>query len=159
VGGGRDGGLSTLTRDYSFEIDHRDGKLPLLTVFGGKLTTHRKLAEKALDMLKPFHDFPRDSRSETEVLPGGDPIDVAREYPKLPPALAARIERTYGSRTRDLLSTDDMGRDLGCGLHEREIEFLRSTEWATTPDDILTRRTKLILRMTPKEIERVREMF
>jgi glycerol-3-phosphate dehydrogenase len=154
VGGGRDSGLSTLTRDYAFEIDHHHGRCPLLTVFGGKLTTHRKLAERGLDLLQPLQPMPRPCRTATEKLPGGEAIDVAREYPWLPPGLAARYQRTYGSRTRDLLAAGrDLGRHLGGGLYEREVAFLRDTEWAETVDDIITRRTKLILALKPREIE------
>src|SRR5262245_6653010 len=72
VGGGRDTNLSTLTRDYAFEVDQADGRAPLLTVFGGKLTTHRKMAEHALAKLAPFLKFTLPSRTATESLPGGD---------------------------------------------------------------------------------------
>jgi glycerol-3-phosphate dehydrogenase len=152
TGSGRDASLSSLTRDYAFEVDHRDGRLPLLTVFGGKLTTHRKLAEKALDRLARFVSYPGRCRTEREILPGGEAIDVGAEYPWLPVPLARRFARTYGSRTRELLkglsSTEGLGRDLGAGLHEAEVEFLRRTEWAETAEDILWRRTKLGLRLS-----------
>lgn len=156
TGSGRDADLSSLTRDYVFEVDHREGRLPLLTVFGGKLTTHRKLAEKALDRLAPLVTFPGRCRTRAEVLPGGEAIDPGAEYPWLPAPLARRFARTYGSRTRELLkglaSVEGLGRDLGAGLHETEVEFLRRTEWAETAEDILWRRTKLGLRLSATQV-------
>jgi len=168
VGGGRDGNLSTLTREYKFEIDHGDGQAPLLTVFGGKLTTHRKLAEHALAKLAPFLKFPSPGRTATEMLPGGDfgsggyagfEAALIRDHGGFPARQMRRYARLYGTRTRDLLahakSPDDLGRCFGADLHAREIDFLTETEWARTADDILWRRTKLGLRLSPQEIEAV----
>jgi glycerol-3-phosphate dehydrogenase len=154
VGSARDGNLSALTRDYAFEVDLANGTLPLLTVFGGKLTTHRKLAEKAVDLLSRHLPLPRASQTAREKLPGGDPVDVENRYPYLVKSLARRFARTYGSRTEELLKNGkDLGRDLGAGLHEAEVDFLRNTEWAVTVDDIIWRRTKLGLRMAASDIE------
>jgi glycerol-3-phosphate dehydrogenase len=154
-GTGRDQNLSALTRDFSFDIDHCKGRMPVLTVFGGKLTTHRILAERALDRLAAFLPFGSLCRTATEKLPGGDSIDVAAEFPWLPERLSRRWARTYGSRTRDLLAgistMKGLGGDFGAGLHEAEIEFLRRTEWAKTADDIIWRRTKLGLRLKQEE--------
>jgi glycerol-3-phosphate dehydrogenase len=168
VGGGRDSNLSTLTRDYAFEVDHADGTAPLLTVFGGKLTTHRKMAEHALAKLTPFLTFPSPNRTATETLPGGDFGSVGYdgfrapllgEYAGLPAEQLDRYARLYGTRARDLLAgaktAADLGRCLGADLYEREIDFLMETEWARTAEDIVWRRTKLGLRLSPAEIESV----
>jgi len=168
VGGGRDANLSTLTRDYSFEIDHADGQAALLTVFGGKLTTHRKMAEQAVGKLAPYLNLKSPSRTATETLPGGDfgsesfegfELSLVRAYPGFPAAQIRRYARLYGTRARDLLagagSPADLGRCLGADFHEREVEFLMATEWARTAEDIVWRRTKLGLRLTAEEIEAV----
>jgi len=165
VGGGRDESLSTLTRDYAFEVDHADGEAPLLTVFGGKLTTHRKMAEHALAKLAPFLKFPSPGRTATEALPGGDfgsgnydvfAFSLLRDYAGLPTKQVDRYARLYGMRALELLGDankpDDLGRCFGADLHAREIDFLMDTEWARTADDILWRRTKLGLRLTAAEI-------
>jgi glycerol-3-phosphate dehydrogenase len=168
VGGGRDANLSTLTRDYSFEIDHPDGQAALLTVFGGKLTTHRKMAEQAVEKLAPYLKLDSPSRTATETLPGGDfgsdafegfETSLLRACPGFPAPQIRRYARLYGTRARDLLagagSPADLGRRLGADLHEREVEFLMQTEWARSAEDIVWRRTKLGLRLTAEEIEGV----
>jgi len=168
VGGSRDADLSTLTRDYSFEIDQRQGAPPALTVFGGKLTTHRRLAEHAMAELARILPWPRQGRTRTEPLPGGDigvggmaafEADLARRHPWLPARLAQRYARQYGSRADELLAgaagPDDLGPPIGADLHAREVDFLARTEWASTAEDIVWRRTKLGLRMSDDEIERL----
>jgi glycerol-3-phosphate dehydrogenase len=168
VGGGRDANLSTLTRDYSFEIDHAHGQAALLTVFGGKLTTHRKMAGQAVDKLAPQLGLRKPSRTATEQLPGGDfgsngfeefEMSMLRAYPGFPAAQIRRYARLYGTRARDLLAgaglPADLGRNFGADLHEREVEFLMRTEWARSAEDIVWRRTKLGLRLTVEEIEAV----
>lgn len=168
VGGARDSNLSTLTRDYSFEVDHDGGRAPALIVFGGKLTTHRKMAEHALSQLGRFLPMPRKSRTAVEVLPGGDFGDggmaefertLAREYAWLPDLQLRRYVRTYGTRARALLNgadaPDDLGVCFGADLYQREVEFLINTEWAVSAADILWRRTKLGLRLTKAEVEKL----
>ena len=168
VGGARDRDLSTLTRDYAFEIDHRDGAAPALTIFGGKLTTHRRMADHALSQLARFLEPPRPGRTATEPLPGGDfgpggmdlfAAALRREYEWVPESLSSRYVRTYGTRARELLDgargARDLGACFGSDLYEREVDFLVRTEWARSADDIVWRRTKLGLRLTPAEIEGV----
>jgi glycerol-3-phosphate dehydrogenase len=160
VGGARDSDLSTLTRDYSFDIDHRDGRAPVLTIFGGKLTTHRRLAEDALAKLTPYLQPPHPGRTAQEILPGGDlgpdgldgfAAALTREFPWLPAGQTRRYARLYGTRARRLLGNaqalTDLGTHFGADLYQREIDFLIETEWARTADDILWRRTKLGLRL------------
>ncbi|MGE0008052.1 MAG: glycerol-3-phosphate dehydrogenase [Parvibaculaceae bacterium] len=168
TGGGRDGDLSTLTRDYAFEIDHAEGQVPALTVFGGKLTTHRRLAEDAMQKLCAIMPWPAASGSRTDILPGGDfgpsGSDGYREalgarLPWLPETQLNRYVRLYGTRAADLLegaaSLADLGPLIGADLHRREVDFLRRTEWAVTAEDIVWRRSKLGLRLSRVEIERL----
>ena len=166
VGGGRDGDLSTLTRDYSFEIDGKDGAAPLLTVFGGKLTTHRRLAEHAMRELSRIMPWPKHGLTKSEILPGGDfgsdgidayQRDLAARFAFLPEAQVARYVRLYGTRSdillQDIRRLADLGICFGADLYEREVEFLRDTEWAETAEDIVWRRSKLGLRLSAEEIE------
>lgn len=168
VGGGRDSNLSTLTRDYAFEVDHADGQAALLTVFGGKLTTHRKVAEQAVAKLQPFLKLASPNRTATETLPGGDfggegydgfEAALIREHPGLPANQLQRFARLYGTRARELLAgakiPADLGQNFGADLQAREIDFLMAAEWARTANDILWRRTKLGLRLTVAEVEAV----
>lgn len=150
---------TAVTRDYLVTLD-RDGA-PLLNVFGGKITTHRRLAENALEKLAPF--FPRATGPWTArvPLPGGDfPVDgvedlIARlqaSHPFLPARLARRLVRTYGTEAFPLLDGAGgmaaLGRDFGAGLTEAEVTWLVAHEFAVTAEDILWRRTRLGLHMT-----------
>jgi D-erythritol 1-phosphate dehydrogenase len=155
---------SAVTRDYVFDIDAPDGDPPLLSVFGGKITTYRKLAEHALEKLAPY--FPKMGRAWTQkaTLPGGDMPDadftalgrdLARRFPWLPAPVLAGYARRYGARVRDLLAgastIADLGRFFGGALYEREARFLIAEEWATSAEDILSRRTKHALHLSPTE--------
>ena len=155
---------SAVTRDYVFEVDDPEGLPPLLSVFGGKITTFRKLAEHALDRLTKT--FPQMGKAWTAdaTLPGGDLPDadfpaflsaLRAEFPWLPPNLAEHYAHLYGTRARALLNgakgMDALGRHHGALLYGREVDFLRDTEWALTPADVLTRRTKHGLHMSVDE--------
>jgi glycerol-3-phosphate dehydrogenase len=155
---------SAVTRDYVFDIDAPSGAAPMLSVFGGKITTYRKLAEHALEKLKPF--FPdmgapwtRDAALPGGELPGADFWawlgDFRRRHAWLPPEIALGYARRYGARAEALLagaaSLGDLGRHFGGELYEREARFLMAQEWATTAEDILARRTKHGLHMSEAE--------
>ena len=157
------GDPSAVTRDYVLELDAAEGA-PLLNVFGGKITTFRRLAEHALQKLKPF--FPAASGDWTgrATLPGGEIDDgdferfvakLAGAYPFLSPGLNRHYARLYGARAMKLLgaasSLADLGRRFGPDFYEREARYLVAEEWAETDDDILVRRTKHGLRMTADE--------
>jgi glycerol-3-phosphate dehydrogenase len=157
---------SAVTRDYVFDVDGGDGTAPLLSVFGGKITTFRKLAEHALQKLHPF--FPRMTGDWTRAvpLPGGDMPDADfavwvdafhRRHAFLPAELARHYARLYGTRAEALLdgarSLSDLGHHFGGLFYEREADFLRRTEWAATPEDVLERRTKHYLHMTQAECD------
>ncbi|QIG49718.1 glycerol-3-phosphate dehydrogenase [Nordella sp. HKS 07] len=168
TGGGRDGDLSTLTRDYSFEIDHGQGQAPVLTVFGGKLTTHRRLAEHAMQKLCAVMPWPANSPSRTDILPGGDvgPAGIEayrnsfkQRFPWLPETQADRYVQQFGARAEEMLNgagnLADLGPLIGADLHQREVDYLMDTEWARTVEDIIWRRSKLGLRLSPVEIGRL----
>ncbi|MDC1396010.1 glycerol-3-phosphate dehydrogenase [bacterium] len=163
-----DDGLSSATaatRDYVLKLNQDDGGAPLLNVFGGKITTHRKLAEAALAKICPF--FPNAGANWTAgiSLPGGDfPLDgvialirsLRKNYPFLDEAWARRLVRAYGSEARIILgdakSTEDLGRKFAATLTEREIVWLIEKEYARTAEDVVWRRSRLGLRMTQVEI-------
>jgi glycerol-3-phosphate dehydrogenase len=150
---------SAVTRDYRLEVRCQGGA-PLLTVLGGKLTTYRRLAEAALEKLTSY--FPWMGRPWTAgaSLPGGAfgaagfdgyIADLARERPKFDRQSLLRLARRHGTLTAAVLgdarSGGDMGADIGGGLTEREVAYLKAEEWARTPEDVLWRRTKCGLRI------------
>ena len=159
---------SDVTRDYHLLLDTgNDGSAPpLLSVFGGKITTYRRLAEHALEDLE--HWFPGTRAwTRTEPLPGGDfkgrtfaklVEELQARYPQLPPLLVARLARRHGTHATRVLgksrSAADLGENFGGGLYELELRYLFDHEWAREADDVLWRRTKCGLHMT--EAERVR---
>ncbi|MEQ1806145.1 MAG: glycerol-3-phosphate dehydrogenase [Burkholderiaceae bacterium] len=165
------GDPSAVTRDYHLELDaparpDSDARAaPLLTVWGGKITTFRKLAEEAADLLQEPLATPRGAWTERALLPGGDfsawigpavrpDTDFTRfvqalalRYSDLPPALCRRLARAYGSRAEALLGTGELGAQVAPGLFEAELNFLHATEWARCADDVLWRRSKLGLHL------------
>lgn len=148
------------TRDYVLSLDAPEGAAPMLSVFGGKITTYRRLAEAALDRLKgrlPAADRP--SWTGSGALPGGDfPVDgverladeLVGAHPGVERDHALRLVRTYGTRAGRILE-GDLGRRFGADLHEAEVRYLMDQEWAITADDVLWRRTKLGLRFSAAE--------
>ncbi|MGA0532382.1 glycerol-3-phosphate dehydrogenase [Hansschlegelia sp. KR7-227] len=152
------------TRDYVLELETGGGRPPLLSVFGGKLTTYRRLAEAALGKLAGVMAIPKDDWTAGSPLPGGDlrkaglrglRARLLRDHPYLDEAHAERLARAYGTRARQILrgatSADDLGRSFGADLTEREVRYMVEREWAMTADDVLWRRSKLGLRMTAEE--------
>lgn len=163
---------SSVSRDYYFELD-ADGP-PLLSIFGGKLTTFRKLAEEAVDLLAPRLGSQTPAWTANACLPGGDifgPTPSNRavlefdgfihglqtRYDWLPPALLARYARSYGSATAKLLehrkTLADMGEEILPGLFAAETEYWMRQEWALTAEDMLWRRSKLGLHLPPYSTE------
>ncbi|MBB5514125.1 glycerol-3-phosphate dehydrogenase [Rubricella aquisinus] len=152
------------TRDYVLSVD--DNGAPLLSVFGGKITTYRKLAEQAMAKIAPFFPgTPGDWTSEVP-LPGGDfPVgDVARliaeleaKYPFLDPFWARRLIRAYGTEADTMLdgatTAAALGTAFGATLTEREIRWLMTHEYARRAEDVVWRRSKMGLRMTPEQIQ------
>ncbi|KPJ31950.1 glycerol-3-phosphate dehydrogenase [Burkholderia multivorans] len=156
---------SAVTRDYRLEMDDGEGA-PLLSVFGGKITTFRKLAEEAGDML--CRALGRDAPAWTAgaPLPGGDIANAkfdafadafAKRHRWLPAPLARRYARAYGTRAArvvgDAQSLADLGAEIVPGLFEAELRYLRDTEWATCAQDVLWRRSKLGLHVAPGTLD------
>ncbi|MGJ5179859.1 glycerol-3-phosphate dehydrogenase [Bradyrhizobium oligotrophicum] len=154
------------TRDYVFELD-TPGGLPLLSIYGGKITTYRRLAEEALERLGPYLKGTKADEGWTgkAPLPGGDMevravaaliAGLRKTYPFLTDAHATRIAHAYGTRAATMLagatSSADLGQDFGGTLTEREVRYLMTNEWALTAEDIVWRRSKLGLRMSAAEI-------
>lgn len=157
---------SAVTRDYVFDVD---GNPPMLSVFGGKITTYRKLAEHALDKLRPFFPALQAGWTSSSALPGGEMPNgdfdaflsgLRRAYPWLPEALALHYARLYGTRAATIVGPAQdlggLGRHFGGHLYECEIAYLREHEWARTAEDILMRRTKHGLHLSEAEREAVR---
>ncbi|OON38623.1 glycerol-3-phosphate dehydrogenase [Izhakiella australiensis] len=165
------GNPSAVTRDYLFDLDSKGGA-PLLHVFGGKITTFRKLAEHALQRLANY--FPQMGADWTRdaVLPGGDIADadfenfnqhLKMQYPWLPRALRKHYGRLYGTRCRALLGEaqqlSELGRHFGGQLYEAEVRYLVSHEWAQQAEDILTRRTKHGLHLSDEQRQQFNAWF
>lgn len=158
------------TRGYRFELDGGTGGAPpLLSVFGGKITTYRHLAAEAVEQLQPFIPALKGGDwTGTAPLPGGDfPMtgadaliaDLAQRYPFLAPGVAERLIRLYGTRAatflKDAASPADLGEDFGHGLTAAEVDYLVDHEWARSAEDVLWRRTKLGLRFSPEQTARL----
>jgi glycerol-3-phosphate dehydrogenase len=157
----------TVTRDYVLALDAPEGQPALLSVFGGKITTYRRLAEAAMARLAPHLPGRAANASWTggEALPGGDfPVNgfdtlaaaLGAEHPYLPPEHVRRLARAYGTRAGRLLEgcrkAADLGRRFGADLSEREVAYLMDHEWAAAAADVVWRRSKLGLRLTRDEI-------
>jgi len=164
---------SAVTRDYVLKLDPaRDGangpRAPVLSIFGGKITTYRKLAEAALATLAPFFPAMRHAWTHDAPLPGGDIpqgdrnawlAELVRRYPALAPSLLQALAHRHGTRVATVLgdarSAADLGENFGADLTAREIAYLRDDEWACTAEDVLWRRTKCGLPMTLAQRDRV----
>jgi glycerol-3-phosphate dehydrogenase len=155
------------TRDYVLKLDAPAGAPPLVSVFGGKITTYRRLAESALALLVPQLPAARRAAGWTgrEPLPGGDfpvqgfeaVVEATRsQYPFLATATARRLARAYGTLVAEILgaakSQADLGRTLGADLTETELRYLARREWAVKAEDVVWRRSKLGLRLSRAEI-------
>ena len=146
---------SKVTRDYRLTLQDK-----CLSVYGGKITTFRRLAEEAVNMiLAERGDLDAHPKwTSGDILPGGDigeslaafTQEISQAYEFLPEEMAARLASQYGTRIHALInkaqSLDDLGIHFGSDLYQREVDFLRETEWATNPDDILFRRTRIGMR-------------
>ncbi len=158
---------SAITRDYRLEMDDGAGA-PLLSVFGGKITTFRKLAEEAGDLLCRALDSAAPAWTAGAALPGGDIAGAkfdafaaafAQRHPWLPADLARRYARAYGTRAaqvvRDATSLAGLGAAIAPGIYDAELRYLRDVEWATCAQDVLWRRSKLGLHVEPGTLDDV----
>jgi glycerol-3-phosphate dehydrogenase len=173
------GDASAVTRDY--QLESNSGAAPLLSVWGGKITTFRKLAEEAGDSIVAMLGDTRPAWSRGAYLPGGDlsawigkPVrpdrdftrfvaELNKRYAWLAPAVAYRLARAYGSRIDLVLaaarSPPDLGREIAPGLFEAELDYLRREEWAIAPEDVLWRRSKLGLHYSREQCAAVADFF
>ncbi len=161
---------SAISRDYTLELDHPAGQAPILTIFGGKITTYRKLAEHVLHDLQSFFPQAKPAWTDRAPLPGGNMINsdfsafqnhFLQKYHWLPKEIASRYARSYGTLAEKFLHNaqgmEDLGRHFGAGLYEAEVNYLCTHEWAKTSEDILWRRTKLGLYLSNEEMEKLDE--
>ncbi len=160
---------SAVTRDYHLEVDAPNGAAPMLSVFGGKITTYRRLAEHALEDLRKFYPRMAGAWTADKPLADGELADAptfeaafdrfaagaAAVHAQLPQELVRILARRHGTGLDDLLdgvrSVADLGQHFGGHLYEAEVRYLMREEWAVEPDDVLWRRTKEGLHMTPAE--------
>ena len=153
------------TRDYILKVDQSAGA-PVLNVFGGKITTYRRLAETALEKIEPFFAKRNKPWTAGVPLPGGDfPVDgvqalkdqLRKAYPFLTARWEDRLVKAYGNEAFEVLgdaeTAADLGRDFGATLTEREVHWLVNKEFACTANDIVWRRSKLGLRLSAQEID------
>lgn len=161
---------AAITRDYTLALsqDH-ENDAPLLSVFGGKLTTYRRLAESAMEHLQKF--FPNAGKAWTEksLLPGAENLvsvdglvlEIQNKIKGLDHETASRWAHAYGTYTWKFLnhstSVHELGQDFGHGLYAQEVDYLVDQEWAITSQDILKRRSKLYLKFTEAEIQALDE--
>ncbi|EKV27361.1 Aerobic glycerol-3-phosphate dehydrogenase [Caenispirillum salinarum AK4] len=162
---------SAATRDYVIEVDGGEGGgAPLVSVFGGKITTFRKLAEAVMAKLSATFPDMAPPWTDGATMPGGDfGVDeverkiatLARDYPFLDNVTARRLVRAYGTRAWTMLddarAAADMGQSFGAGLTAREVTYLMDVEWAKGADDVLWRRSKLGLRLDADQRARLQD--
>jgi glycerol-3-phosphate dehydrogenase len=162
---------SAVTRDYHLEFDTHAA--PLLTVFGGKITTFRRLAEDAADGLCHHLGLKHAAWTKQAFLPGGDLSDwigapvrpdsdferfdqaLAQRHPQWPATVRRRLAHCYGSRINLVVGTEGLGEEVAPGLFEAELNYLHTHEWARSAEDVLWRRTKLGLHLSADERKRV----
>jgi glycerol-3-phosphate dehydrogenase len=160
------GAAQEATRDYVLTVDGGAGEPPLVSVYGGKITTYRRLAEGVMARLP----FPGRPWTATAPLPGGDLgpgglagliEDLQQDYPAFAPAHLARLAKAYGFHANLVLGAAktpaDLGQTFTADLTRAEVDYLVAHEWARTAEDVLWRRTKLGLVATPTEVERLRK--
>ena len=164
------GSATAVSREYRLTVDGGPKEAPLLSIFGGKLTTYRRLAERVLDKLRPWLPGLRPAWSGQVHLPGGGLgphglpgllLELARRYPRLPPERLEALARRHGTLAARVLGAaqteGELGEHFGGGLHAAEVDYLVAHEWARTTEDILWRRTKCGLRVDAAGIGRLTE--
>jgi glycerol-3-phosphate dehydrogenase len=157
---------SAITRDYTLRVDDADGVAPVLSVFGGKITTYRRLAESAMDGLERYFPAMKPAWTARAPLPGSDFTDRAaakgdlvRRYPQVPANVLQAVFRRHGTLAARVLGDGRLGEYYGAGLTEGELGYLMEREWARTAEDVLWRRTKCGLRMTEAQRRRVAQVM
>ena len=155
---------SKITREYHLELEDENGKLPVLSIFGGKITTFRTLSKHVLDELKPYFPEMKPCTSDQVKTIGGDIVSVSnllqklkQKYPWLEDKHAYRLASSYGSCAFDVLANsedyDALGRHFGFNLYQREVEYLMGNEWCYNAKSLLWRRSKLGLWIEKEQAE------
>ena len=155
---------SAVTRDYTLRVDDDAGAAPVLSVFGGKITTYRRLAEQAMDQLAPYFPGMKGAWTAGTAIPGSDFGGSARveardaffaRYPRVPEATKRAIFRRHGTLADQVAGDGELGEDYGAGLTAREVRWFIEREWAQSAQDVLWRRTKAGLLMSEAQRARV----
>ena len=153
---------SAVTRDYVLRLDDDQGQAPVLTVFGGKITTYRRLAEQALDRLARYFPRMRGPWTAAAPLPGSDFADrdeafraLSTRYPRTTPEVLRGVFQRHGTLAPKVLGDGELGEHLGAGLTEREVRYFVEAEWARSADDVLWRRTKAGLHLDARQQARL----
>ena len=157
---------SAITRDYTLRVDDEAGAAPVLSVFGGKITTYRRLAEHALEKLAPYFPELKPSWTAKAPLPGSDfgsreaaKRELARRYRDVPPHVLQGVFRRHGAAAAEVLGDGRLGENYGAGLTERELAHFMEREWARSAEDVLWRRSKCGLHMTEAQRARVAQVM
>ena len=159
---------SAVTRDYTLRVDDDAGATPVLSVFGGKITTYRRLAEHVMERLQPYFPALKPAWTADAPLPGSDFGRQSRitardaffgRYPQIPTPTLRAIFRRHGVRADEVVGDGKLGEDYGAGLSERELRYFVDHEWARTAEDVLWRRTKCGLHMTEAQRQHVAQVL
>jgi glycerol-3-phosphate dehydrogenase len=157
---------SAVTRDYTLRLDAAPGAAPVLSVFGGKITTYRKLAEHALEKLAPYFPRLRGAWTGQIPLPGSDfknreeaRKELLARHRDLPAEVLQGVFRRHGTRALQVLGDGQLGEHFGAGLTERELRYFIEREWARGAQDVLWRRTKAGLHLDQRARARVEAAF
>ena len=157
---------SAITRDYTLRVDDAAGAAPVLSVFGGKITTYRSVAEHALERLARYFPSMKPAWTARAPLPGSDfhereaaKREVFERYRGLAPPVLEGVFRRHGTLASEVLGDGDPGEHYGAGLTEREVAYLKEREWAHSAEDVLWRRTKCGLHMSEAQRRRFAEVM
>lgn len=159
---------SAVTRDYTLRVDDEQGGAPVLSVFGGKITTYRRLAEHALEKLAPYFPGLKPAWTSGPPLLGSDFGGVSRmeardaffqTHPHIPEYILRGIFRRHGVQSPAVVGDGDLGEEYGAGLTAREVRWLKDHEWARSAEDVLWRRTKAGLLMNEAQRTRVQTVM
>jgi glycerol-3-phosphate dehydrogenase len=159
---------SAVTRDYTLRVDDDQGAAPVLSVFGGKITTYRRLAETVVGRLAPYFPGLKPAWTDSRALIGSDFGGKSRveardaffvRYPHLPTPTLRAIFRRHGTQADKVVGDGRLGEDYGAGLSEREVAYFVDREWARSAEDVLWRRTKCGLLMSEAQRRRVEQVL
>jgi glycerol-3-phosphate dehydrogenase len=155
---------SSVTRDYTLRLDDEHGRAPVLSVFGGKITTYRRLAEHAVDKLARYFPQARTAWTAKAPLPGSDFTHredafsaLRARYPGLGSEVLRGVFRRHGTLASRVLGDGLLGEHYGAGLTEREVRYFVDCEWARSAEDVLWRRSKAGLHLDAAQQARIKQ--